>query len=872
MTRFDTILQKQQTPKETQPKVGVLDVLREVPGAAKKTALDVVRSIPRSVVTAGLAVTGQKEVTPNTPAQKLLFGAEPIKNVRGTGQDIAKGFGASDKTASRLAVPIGVLSTALDLYPGTSGKGKLAKEAVEQTAKEVAKPTLLKSIKNFIKPVETRIAEQGNAGKELKNIITRAADTGEVQAGKRVAELKTTPLAKLTRTERFNLKDVMEGKAAPLTGNVQKAFEVARKQTDELAQEAKDIGVQVKVKKTLVPPSKEIVPDRVVQRVNLGKDTGVKEYFTIPANKAEEVINQIDNARDASGKGGIAGTNVGGKSYHITAKTPAQMEAQGFVHAGQFDTTPKGLTPFQRTALEEGRKVPAVIRRPFQQRANYYPHQIPDAEQLTKGSVRKDIIENLVKQGVRSSPEEAGKFIDDYVKFIETGQRQDSLIQHLVSTGQAKNDAEALKNLQTFRQRTIKRQGSLEYARQVDLPFYDPDPARVLPNFVTKQSQRLEQIRNFGQDDQEINKLIKQVKDEGGDADTVRYAVDRILGKINERPGPQKASQLLRTLQGFKLGLAAIPNASQGVLNSLLKGDLPAVGYGLSKAFMKSGREFALKSGATLESTLQESVRESGSASKLLGKFLKATGFSATEKFNRTLAANAGKSYGTRLVKSLLKNPGNLKIQRRLTDLGLDVNKVLKNGLTDDDVLMMAKKFTDLTQFRSRPQDLPLFASSPEGKVFFQFKNFIYGQTRLLHNATLGELKSGNYGKAVRNLVVLATAFPMAGEAIGDIRSAITGKDRTTKGLERYFDDIAQVGALGVLQDLFTSGKFRSGTEFLAGPTLTEIGTTINNLSGPNKTTNVGKQVTKRLPLIGPLMEKRVFPDKKPATKKRFSL
>jgi hypothetical protein len=278
---------------------------------------------------------------------------------------------------------------------------------------------------------------------------------------------------------------------------------------------------------------------------------------------------------------------------------------------------------------------------------------------------------------------------------------------------------------------------------------------------------------------------------------------------------------------------------------------------------------------------LQETAKESGA----LTLFLKATGFSATEKMNRTIAANAGRSYGTRLFKQLVKNPNNKRARRILEELGVNVDSAIKNKtLSDDDVLMMAKKFTDMTQFRSRPQDLPLFASSPGGKVFFQFKSYIYGQTRLLNKTVVEEMKNLSFGRATRNLLILATVFPLAGEVIADIRSLISGRERESKGLTRYLEDIAQVGAMGILLDTLNAGKYGRGAEFLAGPSVSDAGELIEavgqitadqpktdrGMTPKEKTTRaLGKFVTRRIPIIGNRVTEAVFPDKKTTTKKK---
>ncbi len=79
----------------------------------------------------------------------------------------------------------------------------------------------------------------------------------------------------------------------------------------------------------------DVVPNRMVQTVD--PTTGEKEFFTIPKDKADEIINSIDNQRNAAGKGGIAGVpQADGKIYHVTAKTPEQMLEQQFSYKGVY--------------------------------------------------------------------------------------------------------------------------------------------------------------------------------------------------------------------------------------------------------------------------------------------------------------------------------------------------------------------------------------------------------------------------------------------------------------------------------------------------------------------------------------------------------
>lgn len=804
-------------------------------------------------------------------------------------------------------------------YGGPAGAMNLALSFGPSAIK--APKVRFQALKNLIQPAETVV---GRLSGELKNVLTKTADVGEVEAAKRVSDLMKGNLNKLSRVERFNLLDSLEGRAKPLNEKVVKAFQITRTITDEIGQKAKDIGVQVRRKMTIEPPTKTI-PEmatmakgtdplaqeakkykgaeefkqmlkqqldktgndifrggnyayHVSEHPNLTELKGTKSiggvthafgsgaslqrsgtvYMIDLSKLPPETINRAGNAMRISGDiPNNAIVNLGKKKVNV----PFDIATAFYNQAVKAETKlPTELTSLQRQKLGEGKSITGRFKVPFEPRANYYPHAQIMPDMLEKG-LKADVAENIVRLKIKPDIKTAEIFIDDYKEFIKSGKKTDSLIKYMVETGQSKNAAEALNNLQRFRQRTIKRQGSLEYSREVDLPFYDPDPSRALPGFVASTSKRLEQIKEFGQGNEVINKLILDIRNSGGDADLARTATDKILNMINESATPgAKASRFLRTIQGFKLGLAAIPNSTQGVLNSLLYADLRGVAAGIKGLLTRSGREYAQRSGAALESVVREAGRETGA----LSKFLKLVGFSSTEQANRIVASNAGRSYGQRLFNTLIKSPDKVRPARILQELGIDVKKALQAGkLSEDDILMMGKKFSDITQFRSRPQDLPLFASTNTGKVFFQFKSFIYGQTKLLHKATIQEIANKNFGRATRNLLILSTIFPLIGEAIADIRSLITGRERKTKGLTRYFENIGQVGALGILSDTLQAGTYGRGTEFIAGPTFSDVGELINIAGGPNKGKNLGKFLTRKIPIVGSRLSQTFFSKKK---------
>ncbi len=477
-------------------------------------------------------------------------------------------------------------------------------------------------------------------------------------------------------------------------------------------------------------------------------------------------------------------------------------------------------------------------RRPFAQLEDYFPHVLRNAEALGKDPVRRDVIDNIVRQGIKPNAKEAGAFVDDWVNYLQSGKRADSLLQHLVDSGQATDKAEALAKLQRFRS-NIQRHGSLEYSRELNLPFYDPDPVRVIPFAAATGAKRLAQIAEFGQDHQRINREILKISEAGGNPDFVRKSVDNMLGVISEGDTAEaRVSRFLRATQTLKLGLSAIPNATQGVLNSMVKADAPTVAAGFVSALSKRGRRLAIESGAAIEPVLAEAHKELGGG-RMVDRYLKMTGFSQTEQFNRAVSANVGAKWANKNLEQLISKPTDKGARARIEELGIDADAAIKRGsLTQEDRLMAAKKFSDITQFRTRPEDLPAFASTPFGRVAFQFKTFAYNQARLIAKETVGEIKAGRVGRGLRTAFVVATLFPAAGELVRLLRNGITGRDQEFEDdWAHYLFSLSSAGTLGILSDAWQAAENKRGTEFLAGPAATDAGRLASILANPDMDT-----------------------------------
>lgn len=342
---------------------------------------------------------------------------------------------------------------------------------------------------------------------------------------------------------------------------------------------------------------------------------------------------------------------------------------------------------------------------------------------------------------------------------------------------------------------------------------YEQDTARSIPHQFAAAGEKLAQFAEFGKNNAELKKILKALGDVGGNPKQIKEWVERIFKGVDEgKTQEEKVTRLIRALQTAKLGLAFVPNASQAILNVTPASDFRALWAGYKALMSAEGRRFAVESGAAIDPVLAEAHQELG-LGWLTQKFM--TPFRLVEQHNRIVAASAGADFAARLWKIAQKDTKKGKwAARKLADLGVDAS----TPLTRADILMAAKKFTDQTQFRSRPENLPAWTTTPWGRVFFQFKQFSYQQARFTLDQTIGELRRGDPLRAGRNLAMFALLGGGMGELIRLLRNLLTGREDDPEGMERVAKAMASAGALGVMLDATQAMERGKELEWLAGP------------------------------------------------------
>jgi hypothetical protein len=502
---------------------------------------------------------------------------------------------------------------------------------------------------------------------------------------------------------------------------------------------------------------------------------------------------------------------------------------------------------------------------PFTPRKYYYPHIVPKPD--APKEVITDVIQNAVRMGAFESELAAREAWAEYKGFVQHGRRLDKFLDWMVDHGRARNRSDARYLMERFVNRNrVQRATHLERARELDFPFWDPDPSRVLPEYYAQAFKRLERVKTFGPRDEVAKDLIHQIALEGGDATYVREAFDRIMKPPIQQHAfgviPPKLTANLRALQVVtKMGLSAALNAPQGLLNSYIKTGVRPTALALRDSLTQGGRDFALRSGAILEGTVHELLQETGPSTRMADAFLKRTGFSATERFNRILSANAAKHYIPRLLGRVKANAKDGIALRELERLGISADAARSGKLTAEQTAAAANRFVNLTQFRSAAQDLPLFASTPEGRLMFQFKSFVFGFTRFASDSILSEARAGNFRPLTRYLI----AGGLTGEAVRDVVDSVRANPRPENPMIRYLENLSTVGGVGIFTDILKASMRGGGgalLELAAGPTLTEttdlVGNMVRALTGKPKP--LITQLTRQVPVVGPTIRNVVLP------------
>lgn len=441
--------------------------------------------------------------------------------------------------------------------------------------------------------------------------------------------------------------------------------------------------------------------------------------------------------------------------------------------------------------------------------------------------------------------------------------RWEQMKQELVENGNIETQAEADQFLREShaRESADDFMANMELARTGKLPesWYEYDPLKVLPRFVSKWSERSAQIEAFGQKAGEGGKdAFDRELERTPDPTTRNYIEATREHAYRVRHGDPALRKLLGNVTSATAGLflgnpySAARNLFGGVAQT-------ANQFGVVRSLKALGRVWNGIADAEVAGAVKADVadmlfagEDSPGVRLAVNVALKLGGFSPAENFVRAHSYLTAKAYLRDAIATAHRKPtGPRALQDRafMRRLGFDhaalVKENLKGPLTDSFLRGSVRE----GQGGYRYNQVPLFVDSPLGRFFFQFARWGTQAARFharntFRPAVFGELVKVNEGgkvveRRVRTLLPLLRS-PLvamgAGAATLALREAVLGIERQDAGwdeiwrtkeederrafslaLSRTLNDVIFAGTFGaisdygaLLKDAATRSRFRN--------------------------------------------------------------
>lgn len=413
---------------------------------------------------------------------------------------------------------------------------------------------------------------------------------------------------------------------------------------------------------------------------------------------------------------------------------------------------------------------------------------------------------------------EAGSFSDKAIAQMVSEKAKaetKAIINHLVSKGSSYK--KAIENLRTMAQGEIFTQISAEKTRRLDLPswVYERDARKLIPEYISDMSQRIAEVKTFGQGEKLWRtRQRKLAETDFKEAEVTKTLLDMWSGRFEMEKGLRGKARIASNLffgfqTGTKIGLgtATIPNVSQTLISTLPDlGAWNTVKGGL-RLLSKEGRREARLSGALNNSALLTfgGLEPTGVMRRFSHIATKVSGFQTINRFNQYLAASSFESAVGGWHRQA--RGGRKWAQKRLGDFNIDYKKPLTQKIVHEGMYRFA---TDAQLQRNVLND-PLMFNNPKLRPLFLFKRFGYRQAVFMKDMLKREFKRGNAMPMIRLLIGGIAGGEGVILAKNWVREFISGeaqyREEDWKSFERYAQDIASVGAFGVMSDIMQIDK-----------------------------------------------------------------
>ena len=453
-----------------------------------------------------------------------------------------------------------------------------------------------------------------------------------------------------------------------------------------------------------------------------------------------------------------------------------------------------------------------------------------------------------------------------------TGEKK--LTDEIIDSRFSPENVRAMFRRKADRELDVKRSTHLEHERKLRIK---PEVERQLDAFMAKPLDRWtkffedvirrnEYAKRFGKNDERVKKAIKNMREkgQGRQAEDVQEVYFTAVGdpKYSEtikarmdNPRLQQAVAKINAFQNLKLGLAAIPNATQAFVNGTVKlgtsGSLLTAPFKAMSAIVRAvaktrkGMDVVHNTGVLGEIDISRIATENMPHARIVERefkgplkilneptsFLRAVGFISVEQMNRRAAAimahgHVG-SLDAKLQRLVLQGKANSKksklLQKEMRELG--IMDPLKGDLTARDYAISGHMFNKQINFSGESYNLPVSWQKPWFKLMTKFKSFMFYQARFLKRHVADELF---INKNPKPLIAYLAAAGIAGNQAELARGLVSGKEieRNRNALELLISGIGNAGGGGLwydtMQQVATRGPAGAWSG-ITGPTFSDI-------------------------------------------------
>jgi hypothetical protein len=227
---------------------------------------------------------------------------------------------------------------------------------------------------------------------------------------------------------------------------------------------------------------------------------------------------------------------------------------------------------------------------------------------------------------------------------------------------------------------------------------------------------------------------------------------------------------------------------------------------------------------------------------EFLSKNFPIPGLSTVRQRLMAMGAVQGRMVAQEAAFNLLKDPNDLVAKTNLKYLGIDFQKVLRNGQLDKEDIGRAM-FENVQQrifFNNEAYRSRFAQNSPIGRMVNMYHNFTIQQSRLLQREMVKAYESKNLLGAAKLITELSLIFPSVGFGIHALKDIWTGKEDPSTAANHLgehetalldatnfanrIDGITSVAGFGIVSSYVRASMRRKLTNQMVGPFLGSMG------------------------------------------------